>query len=190
MRRDPLVKRSTDAVLSATRQAQREFDNAHAWLFRALQGTLSPVSAEVWALDRELEHVLLVRHRWRGWVCPGGCVGPGESPREAAAREFHEETGLRAEPSAVPAAACVRSYRADWEPTLGLAYTATVARSLSLSGESGQPAAWFPLAHPWDGAFGEDRDRIREHVRHLDRSRLRRNRISTEKRRRTVSDHL
>ncbi|GAB3731707.1 NUDIX hydrolase [Nocardiopsis nanhaiensis] len=176
MRRDPLAQRSADAVLAATGQARREFDDAHTWLIKALEGTLNPVSAEVWALDRDLEHVLLVRHRWRGWVCPGGSVDPGESPREAAAREFHEETGLRAEPSTIPSVACVRSYRADWDPTLGLAYTTIVDRSLPLSGESGQPTAWFPLAAPWDGAFPEDRDRIREYIRHLDHTGVRRNR--------------
>lgn len=167
MRRDPLEQRSLDAVLADTRRARREFDDAHAWLLKALQGPMTPVSAEVWAFDHGLEHVLLVRHRWRGWVCPGGSVDPGENPGGAAVRELQEETGLHAELAPVPAAAWVRSYRADWSPTLGLAYTAVLDRDLPLGGEAGQPAAWFPLKRPWEGAFPEDRRRLLAEVPHL-----------------------
>ena len=42
--------------------------------------------------------VLLVRqtyHRREQWGPPGGWTGPGESPRQAAARETFEEVGLR-----------------------------------------------------------------------------------------------
>lgn len=167
MRRDPLEQRSLNAVLGDTGRARREFDDAHAWLVRALDTHMNPVSAEVWAFDREFGHVLLVRHRWRDWVCPGGSVDPGESPRAAASREFAEETGLRALVSVVPTAAWVRSYRADWEPTLGLAYTTVLDRALPLGGEAGQPAAWFPLDRPWEGAFPEDRERMAVEARRL-----------------------
>lgn len=38
--------------------------------------------------------VLLVYNRWRRcWELPGGMIDPGESPCEAAVREFREETG-------------------------------------------------------------------------------------------------
>jgi 8-oxo-dGTP diphosphatase len=36
---------------------------------------------------------LMVRHARRAWEMPGGKVNAGESPEEAAIREFHEETG-------------------------------------------------------------------------------------------------
>ncbi|WP_306207229.1 NUDIX domain-containing protein [Actinoplanes sp. RD1] len=44
--------------------------------------------------------LLLVRHTGLpdDWAVPGGAVELGESPAEAAAREIHEETGLRIAP--------------------------------------------------------------------------------------------
>ncbi|MEE4538893.1 MAG: NUDIX domain-containing protein [Erythrobacter sp.] len=40
--------------------------------------------------------VLLLRHSYgpKGWALPGGGVGPGEDPQEAARREVREELGL------------------------------------------------------------------------------------------------
>lgn len=128
---------------------------------------MDPIAAEVWTLDDQFRHVLLVRHRWRGWVPPGGAVEPGEAPRDAACRELFEETGIKATLLNVPAAVSVKSYRADWAPTLGLSYAAIVDRSLPVSGETDQPAAWIPLEHDWEGAFPEDRPRVRAFARRL-----------------------
>ncbi|MFE7576929.1 NUDIX domain-containing protein [Streptomyces sp. NPDC057521] len=128
---------------------------------------MEPLAADVWVTDLAFSHVLLVRHRWRGWVPPGGKVEWGETPREAATRELLEETGICGRLLSTPAAVGVRSYRADWLPTLGLSYAAIVDLSLPVMGESGQPAVWTPLENNWDGAFPEDRDRIRQHVKRL-----------------------
>lgn len=43
----------------------------------------------------ELGRILLVKPTYRrGWLLPGGCVEPGESPDAACRREVHEELGL------------------------------------------------------------------------------------------------
>jgi 8-oxo-dGTP diphosphatase len=67
----------------------------------------------------------------------------------------------------VPAAVAVRSYRADWAPTLSLSYGAIIGRDVPLGGESGQPPKWVNLDETWSSVFPEDRDRIRAHVRRL-----------------------
>jgi 8-oxo-dGTP pyrophosphatase MutT (NUDIX family) len=160
-----------DEAVADARLAVLEFDDARAWLDEARRRPMAPLAAEVWVTDPGFEHVLLVKHRVRGWVPPGGKVEPGEAPRAAAVRELLEETGLRAGLLAEPAAVAVRSYRADWSPTLGLSYATIVGREVPLAGEENQPAAWFRLDGCWDSVFPEDRERIRAHARRLAASR-------------------
>ncbi|MCP2303421.1 hypothetical protein LV79_003126 [Actinokineospora globicatena] len=85
----------------------------------------------------------------------------------AAKRELAEEAGVVAELLPVPAAVSVRSFRADYAPTLSLSYGAIVPLDTPLGGETGQPARWHDLDEVWDSMFPQDRDRIRAYVRWL-----------------------
>jgi 8-oxo-dGTP diphosphatase len=75
-----LDQRTLDALLADARAAMTAYDDALAWLETAVKGPMEPVAAEVWAFDESFTRVLLVRHRWRGWVPPGGRVEAGRLP--------------------------------------------------------------------------------------------------------------
>lgn len=82
-------------ALAEARSARHVYDDAVDWFGARVEGYALPLAVEVWVLDPAGTHVLLVQHRWREWVPPGGKAEPGEMPREAAVRELWEETGLR-----------------------------------------------------------------------------------------------
>ncbi|MFJ9446943.1 NUDIX domain-containing protein [Kitasatospora sp. NPDC101235] len=157
-------ERALEAAVIDARRAVAEFDGARQWLADARQGPMEPLGAEVWVFDEDLARVVLVKHRWRGWVPPGGKVEAGETPREGAVRELFEETGLRAELLPEPAAVAVRSYHPDLPVTLGLSYAAILDAGTSLVAEAGQPAAWMRLDEGWESCFPDDLPRIRQHA--------------------------
>lgn len=165
--RDELQRRSVEAALGDVGLARVAFDDVAGWLAAAGPSPVDPLAVEVWVFDTDLTQVLLVLHRWRGWVPPGGKVEPGETPRQAARRELLEETGLAAELLARPAAVSVRSYHPDWTATLGLSYAAIVDRAAALVAEPGQPAAWMNLDRDWESYFANDPSRIRRHAQWL-----------------------
>lgn len=54
------------------------------------------VTGSAFVVDPARDTILLVHHaRLNRWLQPGGHVDPGESPRDGAARETWEETGLQ-----------------------------------------------------------------------------------------------
>ncbi|MFE6766712.1 NUDIX domain-containing protein [Streptomyces sp. NPDC057689] len=167
MTREVLDPRVAEAAAADVRLATREFDGARQWVHGLGKGPSEPLAAEVWVFDEDLAHVLLVHHRWRGWVPPGGRVESGETPREGARRELFEETGVAAELLPEPAAATVRSYGAGLAATLGLSFVAITNAATPLAPENGQPAAWTPLGEDWSSCFPGDAALVREHARWL-----------------------
>lgn len=167
MIRSLFEQRPLDAAVADAGSAVLEFDRARAWLRSALDGVVEPLGAEVWVLDPTLEEIVLVRHPWRGLVPPGGKVEPGECPRDGAARELAEETGLRPRLLERPAAAAVRSFGPGLPVSLSLSYAAIGDPGQPLTAEPGQPATWMRLDQGWDSCFPDDVLRIRQYVKLL-----------------------
>jgi 8-oxo-dGTP diphosphatase len=112
--------------------------------------------------------VLLVRHPVRGWVMPGGKAEAGEGPRAAAVRELAEETGVVVVCDALtPAGLGIGSSPGPDGTPLDHAYVSyavTVAADVTLVGEPGRPAAWWPLGAGWASVFDHDAARLRRHA--------------------------
>ncbi|SEN88235.1 NUDIX domain-containing protein [Actinacidiphila rubida] len=167
MMRSPFEQRPLDAAVADAAAATLEFDQARAWLQAAMAGVVEPLGAEVWVLDPALEQIVLVTHSVRGLVPPGGEVEPGECPREGAARELAEESGLRPRLSERPAAVAVRSFLPGLPVTLSLSYAAIADPEVPLIAEAGQPVSWIRLDQGWDSCFPDDVLRVRQYVKLL-----------------------
>jgi 8-oxo-dGTP diphosphatase len=116
---------------------------------------------DAWIYDPTGQWVLLVHHRRRGWVMPGGKVDVGETPRQACAREVAEETGLRLSFEEAEVAAITEG--TGELPHLGLSYGAVAERWWPLTGEPGQSPQWWPLTESWDSVYPHDRPRLQVH---------------------------
>ncbi len=158
--------RSWSLAIAEAKEARSQYDDVTDWLATSLPSSDTPVAADVWVFTPDFRKVLLVNHRWRGWVPPGGKVDPGEHPRDAACRELQEETGLRVQPGLTPAAAAVRRFHAQWSPTLALSYAAVVSET-ACDGEAGQPAQWTDLRSDWSTYFQDDQERLLSHAEWL-----------------------
>ncbi|WP_405856904.1 NUDIX domain-containing protein [Streptomyces sp. NBC_01515] len=164
MIRNVVDERVFEAAVVDSQRAVAEFDGARQWLASARQGPMEPLAAEVWVFDEDLARVVLVKHRWRGWVPPGGKVEAGETPREGASRELFEEAGLQPKLLSEPASVAVRSFHPDWPVTLGLSYASVVDVATPFVAEAGQPVAWMRLDEGWESCFPDDVARIRKHA--------------------------
>lgn len=105
--------------------------------------------AGVVAMDDQRRTLLMWRHRhitgtW-GWEIPIGKIEDGESPPEAAAREFEEETGWRAGPLRHLISVRPTPGLSNAEHHIYLADSATRVGSPSDGFES-ERLAWVPLA--------------------------------------------
>lgn len=158
--------RSWSLAIEEAEQARSQYDGVTDWLATSLPASDTPVAADVWVFTPDFQKVLLVKHRWRGWVPPGGKVDPGEHPWEAARRELLEETGLDVQPDRTPAAAAVRQFHPDWSHTLALSYAAVVSEA-ACAGEVGQPAQWLDLRSEWSTYFEDDQQRLVHHAEWL-----------------------
>jgi 8-oxo-dGTP pyrophosphatase MutT (NUDIX family) len=118
-------------------------------LLRAYWRVVRPHTRGVKCVVREGDAVLFVRHAYgdrRCWELPGGGIKRGEEPRDAAAREAHEELGLDLNDWQAIGAVEARGYG---KRTTVICFEAWPAdRALTLDHGEIEEAQWFALAEP------------------------------------------
>jgi len=96
-------------------------------------------------------HVLLIQRGWdphKGmWALPGGHVDPGETSRNAAARELAEEAGVYATPDELTQIGTFdQPHRDPRGRYITVAYHLTVIPGLPIkAGDDAVVAEWWPL---------------------------------------------
>ena len=169
-------------VVRDAHDAVWDVNRARSLLVTAASGGAGPVGVlltDVWVFDPTLTQVLLVDHRRRGWVMPGGHVERGETVRAAAVRELHEETGVRAGLFDTPAQVSVSdpktSPNGHLHRTFSISYAAVIDTGTPTRPEPdhGSAVGWHPLSSTWTSVYPHDRERLARHARWLRDGQLR-----------------
>lgn len=142
-------KRVIEAATADIHRAHTAEHEVHSWFQAEWAAEPQPLASDVWVFTPDFQRLLVVEHRWRGLVPPGGKVEVGETPREGAVRELAEEAGIHPILAGRPAFASVRAYRRDWPATLSLSYWAIADPALELDSEPGQPVRWVDVNSAW-----------------------------------------
>lgn len=111
----------------------------HPYAYRPpVTATSRHLTASMVVIDPATAAVLLVHHLATGrWLFPGGHVDPDETPAEAALREVHEETGIRATVAGPPAVALPGM---TWQPSPWLTAEIPAPAKPERPGKPAEPA--------------------------------------------------
>ncbi|BCJ51153.1 hypothetical protein Asp14428_26280 [Actinoplanes sp. NBRC 14428] len=96
---------------------------------------------------REPGRLLLLRQPpGRGWGLPAGLLKKGEAPEVGAARELHEESGVRIAPDELtPAVPNAIVHPKGWVDTVFMGTVPASTTELVVDGGEVLEAVWFPL---------------------------------------------
>jgi 8-oxo-dGTP diphosphatase len=148
---EPALPAALPSVASALASVEVDEGDAARGLWRACAGddpAVLPGELVVWAwvFDPAITTVVLVDHpKHDRLLPPGGRAALGEDPAVAVRRELREETGLVDVAPLFSGACLVDRVATSSVETYGLAYAFVADPSVTLAGEAGQPAAWYPL---------------------------------------------